>query len=195
MQGKGLFICIYGPDGAGKATQARLLEDKIRDYGCMVRKVRYPVYSQQPSGPKLDHIIHKKGKALDEVEMQKLFSQNREDFEPTLESWLGSGVCVIAENYKGTGIVWGVERGLSVEQMEEINRDNIDPDISIVLDGPRREEILDHPYGDQEEWYKVRKIYLQMADRYGWVRVGADAPILTVANRVWAVVKPVLAVR
>ena len=77
--------------------------------------------------------------------------------------------------------------------MEEINRDNLDPDVAVMIDGPKREELAGHPYGDDEEWYAVRKIYLQMADKFGWVRIDADAPILTVANRIWAVVKPVLA--
>lgn len=192
---KGLFVALYGPEGVGKATQAKLLEEKLHSWNKLVKRVRYPVYSQQSSGPTLDKILHKHGHKLAEEEMQKLFSQNREEFEPTLEAWLGSGINVLAENYKGTGIVWGTVRGIEVEKMEEINKDNIDPDISILIDGPKREDFAGHPYGDDEEWYKTRKMYLAMADKYGWVRVGGDAPVLTVANRVWAVVKPVMATR
>jgi len=195
MKTKGLFVALYGPEGVGKATQAKLLEEKLRDMHHLAKRVRYPVYHQQPSGPKLDKILHKHGQRMSEEEMQKLFSQNREDFEPTLESWLASGLVVIAENYKGTGIVWGAVRGIEVEKMEEINRDNIDPDVSILIDGPKREDFVGHPYGDDEEWYKTRKMYLAMADKYGWVRVGGDAPVLTVANRVWAVIRPAMAVR
>ena len=195
MISKGLFVALYGPEGVGKATQAKLLEEKLRSKQALVKRVRYPVYAQHPSGPKLDRILHKHGEKLSELEMQQLFSQNREDFEPTLESWLGSGLCVIAENYKGTGMVWGTVRGIEVEKMEEINRDNIDPDVSILIDGPKREDFDGHPYGDDEEWYRSRKVYLTMADKYGWVRVGADAPVLIVANRIWAVINPVLTVR
>jgi dTMP kinase len=192
MTDKGVFVAIYGPEGVGKATQAKLLEDRVRSLGKLVKRVRYPVYTQKPSGPLLDEILHKKGKKLEEEEMQRLFSRNREEFEPTLETWLQSGVCVLAENYKGTGIVWGVSRGIDALKMEEINRDNIDPQVSIVIDGPKREDFAGHPYGDDEEWYAVRKTYLQMADKFGWVVVGGDAPVLVVANRVWAVVKPAL---
>jgi len=196
MRSRGLFIALYGPEGVGKSTQGKLLEEKLRDHHVLVKRIRYPVYSQHPTGPMLDSMLHRKREKLDEEEMQRLFSQNREEFEPTLTSWLSSGLCVVAENYKGTGIVWGMVRGLKLEQMEEINRDNIDPDIAIVIDGPKREDFEGHPYGeDDEEWYRARKMYLQMADKYGWVRVGADAPVLVVANRIWAVVKPVLAVR
>lgn len=194
---KGLFIVLYGPDGVGKSRQVLMLEEKLREQGLLARNLRYPVYNCAPTGSKLDEILHRKKKNLPEEEMQKLFAQNRKDFEPTLKSWLENGVSVIAENYKGTGIVWGVSRGLTVEKMEGMNKDTIDPDAAIYMDGPRRGESLveGHPYGtevNEDEWYKVRKVYLQMADRYGWVRVGGDAPVLVVANRIWAVVRPVV---
>jgi hypothetical protein len=38
-------------------------------------------------------------------------------------------------------------------------------------------------------------MYLAMADKYGWIRVGGDAPILTVAGRIWTVVKLALAMK
>lgn len=192
MSKRGLFIVLYGPDGVGKSRQAGLLEERLQDQQVISRRVRYPVYDLAPTGIRLDEILHKRRKMLAEEEMQRLFAQNRRDYEPTIKSWLDSGVTVVAENYKGTGVVWGTLRGIAVEKMEEINSGFLDPDVAILLDGPKREETSGYPYGNEEEWYKARKIFLQMADRYGWVRVGGDAPILTVANRVWAVVRPVL---
>jgi thymidylate kinase len=192
----GLFIVMYGPEGVGKNRQASLLEERLREKGKLVRRLRYPVYDLKPTGPQLDQIIHHHTQNLPEEAMQQLFAQNRLDFEPTLKSWLDSGMIVISEAYKGTGIVWGITRGMPVERMEEINKDSLEPDVAIYIDGPMREQLPEgHPYGDDEEWYKVRKTYLAMADRYGWIRVGGDAPMLTVANRVWAVVKPVVDVR
>ena len=86
---------------------------------------------------------------------------------------------------------------MSLEKMEELNSDQINPDLAILLDGPKRVERLqeEHPYDDEDEWYRLRRVYLQLADRYGWIRVGADAPILTVAGRIFAVVKPVVTVK
>ena len=195
MSGKGLLIAVYGPDGVGKSRQAGLLEERLREQQVIAKRIRYPVYDLKPTGPRLDEILHHRRERLEEEEMQKLFAQNRRDFDPTLRSWIDSGVTVVAENYKGTGIVWGTLRGISVDKMEKMNGGFLDSDVGILLDGPKREEMEGHPYGDDEEWYKARKVYLQMADKYGWVRVGADAPVLTVANRVWAVVRPVLAAR
>ncbi|MBI2008371.1 hypothetical protein HYS82_01810 [Candidatus Amesbacteria bacterium] len=149
---KGLFIVLYGPDGVGKSRQALMLEEKLREQGLLARKQRYPVYDCTPTGPKLDEILHRTKKSLPEEEMQKMFAQNRKDFEPTLKSWLENGVNVIGENYKGTGIAWGVARGMTVGKMEEMNKDTIEPDVAIYMDGPKRGESLvgGHPYGTDE---------------------------------------------
>lgn len=196
---KGLFVVLYGPSGVGKTKQLDLLEDHLRGEGVSVKRVEYPIYELGEAGPKLKKILWRRQKALPELEMQELFAQNRRDFEPTLKAWLNSGVTVLAEDYKGTGMVWGVARGLGIEKMEEINKEFADPDVSILIDGPRRLDLREgegHVYNtDEDEWYRARKVYLQMADRYGWIRVGGDAPILTVAGRIWTVVKLAMATR
>lgn len=195
----GLFIVLYGPSGVGKSKQLDLLAERFASLKMTTKRVEYPIYSLKPSGPVLKKILWGQGEQPEEEEMQKLFVQNRRDFEPTLKSWLGVGMTVLAEDYKGTGMVWGVTRGLSASKMEEMNRDFIEPDISILIDGPRRLDLRPgegHVYQqDEDEWYRARKVYLSMADKYGWVRVGGDAPILTVAGRIWAVIRPVMAER
>lgn len=196
---KGLFVVLYGPSGVGKTKQLDLLEERLRTERVAVKRVEYPIYDLGEAGPKLKKILWRRVSAPGEEEMQALFAQNRKDFEPTLRGWLNSGVTVLAEDYKGTGVVWGVSKGIPVERMEEINKDFSDPDVSILIDGPRRLDLRPgegHIYNtDEDEWYKARKVYLQMADRYGWIRVGADAPILTVAGRIWTVVRLALATR
>ena len=186
-------MVLYGPSGVGKTKQIDLLEDRLRQERVAVKRVEYPIYDLGEAGPKLKKILWKKDKVMGEEQMQELFAQNRRDFEPTLKGWINSGVTVIAEDYKGTGIVWGVAKGIPIERMEEINDKFLDPDVSILIDGPRRLDLRPgegHIYNtDEDEWYKARKTYLQMADRYGWIRVGGDAPILTVAGRIWTVVK------
>lgn len=196
---KGLFVVLYGPSGVGKTKQLDLLEEKLRGEGSTVKRVEYPIYELGDAGQKLKKILWKREKQPREEEMQKLFAQNRQDFEPTLRGWLNSGVTVLAEDYKGTGIVWGVARGITLERMEEINKNFADPDVSVLIDGPRRLDLREgegHVYNtDEDEWYRARKVYLQMADKYGWIRVGGDAPILTVAGRIWTVVKLAMATR
>jgi len=195
----GLFIVLYGPSGVGKTKQLDLLEDRLQQERISCRRVEFPIYDLGEAGPKLKKILWKQARSLPEEEMQNLFAQNRRDFEPTIRSWLEAGVTVLAEDYKGTGVVWGVNRGVPLDKMEEVNKEFLDPDVSVLIDGPRRLDLRPgegHLYNtDEEEWYRARKVYLQMADRYGWIRIGGDAPFLTVAGRIWSVVKLALAAR
>jgi thymidylate kinase len=191
-----MFIVLYGPSGVGKTKQLDLLEDKLESQGISCKRVEYPIYKLKEAGPGLEKILWGKAPKVGEEEMQRLFAQNRQDFEPELLKWLESGMTVLAEDYKGTGMVWGATRGVSEQKMEEMNHNFIDPDVSILIDGPRRLDLRPgegHIYNtDEEEWYKARKNYLLMADKYGWVRVGGDAPVLTVANRIWNIVRLVM---
>ncbi|OGD09474.1 hypothetical protein A2397_02185 [Candidatus Amesbacteria bacterium RIFOXYB1_FULL_44_23] len=196
---KGLFVVLYGPSGVGKTKQLDLLEERLRREGIVNKRVEYPIYDLAEAGPTLKKILWRQKAAPAEEQMQELFAQNRRDFEPTLRTWLDSGVTVLAEDYKGTGIVWGSVRGVDPKRVEEINDGFEDPDVSILIDGPRRLDLRPgegHIYQQNEdEWYRARKMYLGMADKYGWIRVGADAPILTVAGRIWTVVRLALAMK
>lgn len=197
--GRGLFVVVYGPSGVGKTKQLELLGEKLTQERVQFKRVIYPMLNFGESGKKLKRLLWRADRTLPEEEMQTLFTENRMEFEPTLNSWLDSGVSVLAEDYVGTGLVWGVVRGMELARIEEINKKFTHPNVSILLDGPRRLDLRPgegHIYqNDEEEWYRCRKTYLQMADKYGWIRVGADAPILTVASRVWTVVKLALATR
>ena len=190
---KGLFVVLYGPSGVGKTKQLDLLEERLRREGIVNKRVEYPIYDLAEAGPTLKKILWRQKAAPAEEQMQELFAQNRRDFEPTLRTWLDSGVTVLAEDYKGTGIVWGSVRGVDPKRVEEINDGFEDPDVSILIDGPRRLDLRPgegHIYQQNEdEWYRARKMYLGMADKYGWIRVGADAPILTVVRLALAMKK------
>ena len=190
---------MYGPSGVGKSKELELLEEKFTSLQMPVKRVEFPLYDLMPTGPILKKIVWGQVDKPTEDELQELFARNRRDYEETIKSWLSAGITVLAEDYKGTGMVWGVVRGVAPEKMEEINKGFSEPDVSILIDGPRRLDLRTgegHIYNsNEEEWYKARKVYLQMADKYGWVRIGADAPILTVAGRIWSVIKPIVAER
>lgn len=189
-------MVVYGPDGVGKTRQLDLLEDKLRELRVPCKKIAYPIFDLEPSGPQLKRLLWDKKNITPEEKMQLMFAENRKAFQPTLTSWLDSGVTVIAENYKGTGMAWGITRGVALEKIEEMSKDQIDPDISIVIDGPIREQDPDGTiYESENERYLLRKTFNTLADKFGWVRVGGDAPMLTVSGRIWAVVRPALMVR
>lgn len=190
---RGLFVVLYGVEGVGKTKQLELLEDKIEEMRVPYKKLAYPLLNLEPTGPQLRKALWDTAHLTPEEKMQEMFAQNRRDFQPTLKSWLDSGVTVIAENYKGTGIAWGLTRNVPQEKLDELGKDQIDPDIAIVIDGPIRDDEGDGTiYENEQEKYALRKMFNILADKYGWIRVGGDAPMLTVAGRIWAVVRPAL---
>ena len=48
---KGKLYVIEGLDGSGKATQAQVLYEKLRERGILVRKVSFPNYASDSSAP------------------------------------------------------------------------------------------------------------------------------------------------
>src|SRR3972149_9120930 len=108
---KGLVVVLDGPDGVGKSRQMELIEERLREQGVMYRRLRYPIYDLKPTGSRLDEMLHKNKKPLEEEKMQELFAQNRRDFEPTLRSWLDSGGCGGGGNYTGRGLGGGAGGG------------------------------------------------------------------------------------
>lgn len=98
----------------------------------------------------------------------------------------------MAEDYIGTGIAWGVVFGLSVNLLEEMNKDLVEPGVQILLDGPQRQNGIEKGHiheNDLELWKRSRQIHLELARRYGWIVVDASGTVENVASRVWDGVK------
>lgn len=175
--GRGLFIVLYGQNNLGKSTQLDLLEDVWKLIGREYRRVKYPVYDLEPTGPMINAILRQGVPATDE-ELQALFAQNRRDFEPTLVSWLEGGEDVIAEDYLGTGLAWGLTKGVSREFLDEVNKDLLIPDMSILLDGERFSSGIEkghrHECAGTEIWEKGRRAHLELAKEFGWEVVNAN---------------------
>jgi thymidylate kinase len=193
---RGMLIVVYGPNNIGKTRQLEILQERLKNGRISSRVLKYPVMEVEPTGSVLKRIA-KGHESISEEELQKTYAQNRRDFEPTLCSWLDQGVWVLALDYVGSGIAWGIARGVKKAKVEEMNKGLMEPDIAIMLDGPRRgeSELVGQLHEDEEDWYKAREVHLELADEYGWVKVEGDASTLTVANRIWAVVKPMVVTR
>ncbi len=188
---RGKFLVIYGPNNIGKSTQVRLLAKHLIDEGKQVLIVKYPIYDLSPTGPLINDVL-RHGKKMTDLELQTVYAQNRRDFQPVLEKILVAGIFVVAEDYTGTGIAWGTTMGLSITKLEEINKKLLQPDIAILLDGPRFIQAIEkgHKYedGGTEIWEKNRKIHLQLGERYGWLKVKVDGPAEKVHQQIWQLV-------
>lgn len=193
MKDIGKFIVIYGPNNIGKSTQVKLLADSLKKQGKKVKVIKYPIYDLEPTGPLANKILRQNYK-LPELDAQRIFAQNRRDYEPILTKTLQEGTWVIAEDYKGTGIAWGMVRGVPIEDLEKINSGLLNEDIAISLDGERFLEAVEknHINEDSDLWSVGRKVHLQLAKRYAWTIVNANQSIELVNRSILEAVKSAL---
>lgn len=199
MHTKGKFIVIYGANNLGKSTQIGLLAKAILARGLDVLKVKYAIYGLEPTGPLINTILRAPDtldKKYSEDEFQKIQAQNKKDFQPIIQTLLGAGINVVAEDYKGTGIAWGLTRDVSIETLEKNNEGLIDPDLAILLDGERFTTKVEAKHrnedGENGIWEKNRKIQLELAEKYNWEKVNANQIIEKVHEDIMKLVEPLI---
>lgn len=175
---RGLFVVLYGANNLGKSTQMELLEKAVAGMGNEVVRLKYPIYDLEPTGPKLNQVLRHDLK-LPEREVQQLFTQNRQDYEPTLRSTLDEGKWVVSEDYTGTGIAWGLVRGLALPELEQMNKGLLREDIALMLYGERFKSGREQNHrneADESIWQRAYDTHMMLADRYGWKKIYANRP-------------------
>lgn len=190
---RGKFIVLYGINNLGKTTQAKMLVRRLQKEGIRAEYVKYPIYELVPTGPKINQILRGgKPQDMSEEEFQSLYTQNRKDFEPKLREKLDSGACIVAEDYTGTGLAWGVAKGAELRTLERQNANCMKEDVAILLDGVRFFEGKEGEHlheSNDELMEKCRKAHLELGEKYGWKKVSANQPKETVHKNIWDVVK------
>ncbi len=98
---KGKLIVIDGTDGSGKATQVKLLKDKLINEGHLVETIDFPQYSFKSAGPTEEYLSGKYG-APDEVGAYRasiFYAVDRYDASFRMKEWLEAGKIVICDRY------------------------------------------------------------------------------------------------
>jgi dTMP kinase len=140
---RGKFISLEGGEGAGKSTQAKLLQAKLESRG------RAVVLTREPGGsPGAEEIR----KILVEGEPERwtplaetlLFLAARADHVARLiEPKLASGTWVISDRFSDSTFVYqGIARGLGLETVRRLHEaalGDFAPDLTILLDIEPRE--------------------------------------------------------
>ncbi|MFH1631404.1 MAG: thymidylate kinase [bacterium] len=103
---KGVFIVIDGVDGSGKATQTKLLVDRMKQEGLPIETISFPQYGKKSAGALEEYLAGAYGTA-DEVGPYRasvLFAVDRFDAAQTIRTWLDGGVNVVADRYVGSNM-------------------------------------------------------------------------------------------
>lgn len=193
---RGKFINLLGINNLGKSTQAKLLVENLQNYGLKAEYLKYPIYDLEPTGPQINEILRSgKKQELSEEELQKIYAQNRQDYQPELETKLSKGINIVAEDYVGTGLAWGVAKGADLNVLLKQNEGLIKGDIAILLDGERFTEAKEekHIHEQNDELMKrCRQVHLDLAKKYGWKIVNANQSVEKVSQDIWQEIEKTL---
>lgn len=186
-----MFIALYGINNIGKSTQIKALAEKFREQEKTVKILKYPIYDLAPTGPKINELLRNPhAEKISGEAFQMLYIKNRLDYEPQLLQDLAAHDVVLAEDYIGTGMAWGMTQGLSFEKIEELNRKypQKKPDTEILLDGERfltGKEANHRNEQDDRAVDQTRKNFLFLAKKFEWPVVGANEDEEKITNKLW----------
>jgi dTMP kinase len=138
--GRGRFITIEGPEGAGKTVQAARLEASLNDRGIPVRGTR------EPGGTALGEriralLLDPTTTPIDPLADALLFNAARRQLvEEVVEPALAAGTTVLCARYAdSTRAYQGYGGGLDLDvlaRLEEIATGGLLPDLTLLLDLP-----------------------------------------------------------
>lgn len=188
MEGK--MIVLYGINNIGKTTQAELLVEALKEAGFEAEYMKYPRYDVEPSGPHINAVL-REGKKASAEELQLWYALNRHQAESELKRKLKKGIVVIAEDYTGTGIAWGMVRGAEKEWLISINKQLYREDLGILMTGARYLTGVEEGHKnetDEKAMDTAIAIHEDLGKDFGWRTVDANQTIEEVHDEIMEVV-------
>jgi dTMP kinase len=141
----GKLIVIDGTDGSGKATQTRLLVERLRASGVPVEIISFPSY-ETPTGRIVRRYLDGEFGTAQEVGAKLasiLYAEDRYAAKSLIERWLSDGRIVIADRYvssnmghQGSLIHDPTERRIFLKWNDQLEYGTFElprPDLSLIL--------------------------------------------------------------
>ena len=193
METKGKFIVLYGINNLGKTTQAKILVEKLNKQNIKTEYIKYAIYDLTPSGVLLNDYLRKGNLyKLTPREAQIIQVLNRTQYETTIKEKLSKGITIIAEDYTGTGLAWGMGANVDEKFLKYVNSHLLKEDLAILMDGTRFSESIETNHEHETNnglTNKVRLMHLKLAEEYSWPIVNANDNVETVHKHIWKQVK------
>jgi dUTP pyrophosphatase len=177
----GKLIVIYGINNLGKSTQAKLLVANLQKNGYKAEYLKFPIYNLQPTGEMInDYLRNGNFYNLSLKEAQIIYALNRTQYQQTLTNKLKQGINIVAEDYKGTGMAWGLGGGLSESFLKKINSNVVEEDLVFLFDGERFKNSIEkgHRHENNDDLInKVRWAHLKLKEECAWIKINANQTI------------------
>lgn len=188
-----LIIAFEGLDQSGKATQARLLRDRMRAAGRKARVVSFPDYGT-PIGEEIARALGGERDYGPDV-MQLLYVANRYERKADIERWRRADITLLLDRYIASSLAYGEAQGLDGAWLAGLQQYLPRPDLTFFLDIPpetaleRKAVGRDRYERDHALQMAVRESYRRLAAAADWRTVAGEQPQETVADEVLATVR------
>jgi len=182
-------VAIEGIDQSGKETQSRLLANRIREEGHSVDVMEFPDYKTR-IGLRLREYLHGKTR-LDLHAVHLLYAANKWESLYKLNRKIRNVDVLILNRYRASNLAYGVAHGLPIEWLSALERGLPEPDVLLLLDvSPRlsfERKKQDRDVHEKKRAYllKVRRVYLQLAKRSGWIVINGERDREVVHKAIW----------
>lgn len=176
---EGFFITMEGPDGSGKSTQIKKLQQFLEEKGHKV------VLTREPGGTRIseairDIILDKNNTEMDHVTEALLYAAARAQLvSEVIKPALKKGYIVICDRFVDSSIVYqGIGRNLGIDLIEAINKPAIGecmPNITLLLKLSPKEGIRRKAQQGAKDRLELEKLsfhekvyrgYLMLEERY-----------------------------
>lgn len=198
------FIVFEGGDGAGKSTQCRALEHRLRRRGYPVRSTREP--GGTPLGVSLRRLLKRRPDISTLSELLLFEAARSQLVEKVVRPALASGEIVICDRFTASTVAYqGYGRGLDLGLIDQLNRyatGDISPDLTVWLDLPVEVGLARRGRSDgdifdsasPEFHQQVRAGYSALAAQHParWLVLDATQSSRQLARSIWAKVQPLL---
>ena len=175
-QPRGLFVTLEGGDGAGKSTQAAMLEEWLTSRGHAVVRTR------EPGGTEVgmlvrDIVLHHRGDVAPRAEALLYAADRAHHVASVVRPALERGDVVIQDRYLDSSVAYqGAGRVLGRDEVRDLSlwaADGLLPDLTVLLDldparARERLDADDKPFdrleAEKDEFHdRVRAQYLALA--------------------------------
>lgn len=134
---RGAFIALEGGDGAGKSTQARLIQEHLESQKIPCMVLAFPDRETSETGKLIADYLTKKITFGPEA-IHLIFAANRREMEDLIRGSLQSGMVVIVDRYLYSGIVYSAANGLDLEWCKQADVRLCEPDHVFYMKVPPR---------------------------------------------------------
>lgn len=116
---RGRVIVIDGGANVGKATQADMLTNRLKNEGCNVGKMDFPRYHQNTFGRLIQESladVHTPMSELPPKVAAALYAADRFESKKEIETWLAEGRTIIFDRYVSANML---HQGVKIDQLDE----------------------------------------------------------------------------